>query len=304
MYTYPINLKQLTKEPYHGSTFNVNFELDNPQIISLSELFADGAIKSIQSIWIDNSNNNYVLNISISTSGQNITIPPHFQGVIPLVITSTLGGEITVSSSSSDAKIILILLDIPLNYFLYNTQGETTSVINTVNVDVINPTTSPVPVDLPANTTTAPLYVDVTNTSLNTNITNTTLSVDVTNATTTTPIPVNITNTTPYIDRTTGLLYNLPSPLPYAGNLGTANLTTAGTVAELSVLISGYYVYASSISINIPSNTTIATDGIVAIYIGWYNGTTFTSEAGYFIYFIFYIFFGIIIALVYFLYLV
>ena len=276
-YSYNLNQNMLPQGLPQGSTYDIDFGLNNPQIISLSQLFDEGTIKNVQSVWADNSQNGFGLSITVNSTGQNIVVPPNYQGVVPLIITSNLTGEITVSSPSSVAQIVLILMDVPLDYFLYNT---TTVAETTQNVEVVNPITTPVnsyitntsiapiPVDLPANTSTVPLYVDVMNA-------------------TTSPIPISYTNTIPFLQSNNSTLYNLPEPLAFSGNTMSAVLTTAtlaATPVNISVEVAGYYVFPTSITFIISSDTTIGVAGIETISIGWNNAGTFTEVANFGVY--------------------
>ena len=284
-YTFPINSNMLPSGLPSGSTYNIDLGLNNPQYIALGELFATGEIKNIQSVWVDNSQNNYSLIINVKSTYQNIIVPSYYQGVFPLLINSNLTGEIEVSSPNSIAQVILILLDIPLDYFLYNTQG---SVLGTANVEVVNASTAPVPVNVVDNTATSPIYVDVMNTSVPVDITNTTsapVPVNLPANTSTAPLYVDVTNNTsiistiPFIPQSSpSTVSNLPWPIPFAGNTMSAIMTASATNYVLSVVSTNNYVFPTSFTFIISSNATLTTAGIETINIGWATSST-TSQS-------------------------
>ncbi len=144
-------------------TFNINFALGNPYVIDLKKDLSMNAIsKTIQSIWIDNSNNSSLLTISVLETQQNINIPGLTQSIYPLFLPHN-GGQISISSPNNSAQVIIILFDIPTDFI------SNSIIANLNNINIAEISTSQSLNVVPINSISTPLFTSPAN-SINENV--------------------------------------------------------------------------------------------------------------------------------------
>lgn len=78
----------------------------------LSQLVARGVETTIQSAWIDNSTCAEYVTLTVSGTGQVLTVPPISQALFPLFFTGTPGFSVSVPAASASVTR-LILLNVP-----------------------------------------------------------------------------------------------------------------------------------------------------------------------------------------------
>lgn len=74
-----------------------------------------GQMKTVQSLFIDNSENNGFVNVENPTFGQSFALPPGYQGYFPILAPSISGAKFTVTSTGNEiANVILLNVLMPL----------------------------------------------------------------------------------------------------------------------------------------------------------------------------------------------
>jgi len=89
----------------------IDFSVTPTYQIDLQQVFSLARMTILQTLWVDNSANTGVVNITVSTINQTIKVPPSSQGYYPLLS----GPEPTLTVSSvGGGKIQIHLLNIPV----------------------------------------------------------------------------------------------------------------------------------------------------------------------------------------------
>ena len=92
-----------------------------PFTIDLSLAQQNGIIDQIQSCWIDNSQGSGSLTINCGASGQSVTIPPGWQGFVPLLVSNP---PVFLLTASANLTPSLLLINVPMPVGIWPSVGS------------------------------------------------------------------------------------------------------------------------------------------------------------------------------------
>lgn len=126
-------------------TFGVTFDFTaapGTQTFALDN--ASMGVTSIQSVFIDNSNNSSTALFSVNGSPQIINMPPFSQGIMPLLLAGDTGINVTVVTAGT-VKIPVLFMNVQHDGLIWSAQGNV--IVGTVAVSgaitANNPTAVP-----------------------------------------------------------------------------------------------------------------------------------------------------------------
>lgn len=86
--SWPVAFGELPRKGSRAMPQTLDFSLENPININLSDEVRNSKIEFVQAIFVDNSKNPNSINCSCKTTGQNVNIPAGWQGFIPVLASS------------------------------------------------------------------------------------------------------------------------------------------------------------------------------------------------------------------------
>lgn len=111
---FPVSFGYYPEEGSRAITLQYNWQEQDLYVEDLNQLVTMGVETSIQSAFVDNSRNLYMVLIQVQGSGQVIVVPPNSQGIIPMLFTGTPSMQIS-SPTPSNGVTGITLLNVPCN---------------------------------------------------------------------------------------------------------------------------------------------------------------------------------------------
>lgn len=111
---FPVGFGYYPEEGSRAITLQYNWQEQDVYVEDLNQLVSMGVETSIQSAFIDNSQNLYMVLLQIQGSGQVIVVPPNSQGIIPMLFTGTPMMQIS-SPTPSNGVTRISMLNVPCN---------------------------------------------------------------------------------------------------------------------------------------------------------------------------------------------
>lgn len=98
-----------------GLPYTYDFSTDTAVSFDLQLENTNGIIQMVQSVYVDNSDNNAALTLRFTITGQRLVVPANSQGIWPVI--APLQTQITASTTpAADLRVHIILLNVPMPY--------------------------------------------------------------------------------------------------------------------------------------------------------------------------------------------
>lgn len=120
------NLYQNKADVSTSYYFSYNFSQSASYEINLNNVSNVGAINKIQSVFIDNSDNPFVLTIITNPNKQILKIPAGFQGIFPIYLDKN-NGSLNILNGGTSGEASLLFLTVYQNYAIWNPADQTTN---------------------------------------------------------------------------------------------------------------------------------------------------------------------------------
>lgn len=127
---FPVGFGYYPPEGSRVVSAQYNFSAQLAYAEDLSQLVARGVETSIQSVWIDNSQNSFVVTLVVTGSQQTIIVPPNTVGMYPVFFTGSPGFYIASAGANNNdvtgfvtpAVTRVLLLNVPASPEVYSTK--------------------------------------------------------------------------------------------------------------------------------------------------------------------------------------
>lgn len=86
----------------------------------LAQAAMDNAIAFIQSLWIDNSENDFDFTMTFAGTGQRLKCPARSQGVFPVFVINPPQFNISTTSVAAAFNVPLIFLNVPMPHAIWS----------------------------------------------------------------------------------------------------------------------------------------------------------------------------------------
>lgn len=95
---------------------DLDFETGTDEhLIDLFQETTLGTLDYVQSVWVDNNDNEFPLQIDVNISNQRLIVPAQFQGVFPILCSP--GSALVVSTTPPTEGVLrvrMLLLNVPM----------------------------------------------------------------------------------------------------------------------------------------------------------------------------------------------
>lgn len=108
---FPIFNALIPEEGPKVVPFNFDWQTSPSYAVDLQNQQARAVITMVQTIWIDNSLNDFPVSIRFDVVGQNLKAPPRWQGYFPVMVSNP--PRFVVSSAGSTASTQISLMNVP-----------------------------------------------------------------------------------------------------------------------------------------------------------------------------------------------